>query len=193
MVTLNQFPGTEKYILTFTDVSKIEQEKEHFREQASTDALTGLFNRKRFDELLAIELQRAARYQMPLSLIIFDIDHFKKINDTLGHQAGDTVLEKLAGLISESIREVDILARWGGEEFMLLTPNCDMDSACLLAERLRLMIERFDFKNVGSVTCSFGIAEFRPDENAADLLKRADQTLYRAKELGRNRISKEDS
>ncbi|MGX9366776.1 diguanylate cyclase [Desulfoplanes sp. PS50] len=155
---------------------------------ARRDTLTGIGNRLCFDETLSAEVQRARRYQMRLSLIIFDIDHFKRVNDIHGHDVGDEVLKAVAQVVRTSVRRTDILARWGGEEFVVLVPETGLDATLTLAEKLRTAIETHHFPPVGRVTASFGATELCPDDSADALLKRADQGLLQAKEQGRNRI-----
>ncbi|MFZ5574810.1 MAG: diguanylate cyclase [Pseudomonadota bacterium] len=164
------------------------QTEERLRQLATTDTLTGVRNRRRFDEVLATEIQRAARYSGALSLILFDIDHFKRINDSFGHQTGDQVLVQLAVTVGEAIRSTDLLARWGGEEFAILLPGSDQNAARILAEKLRLRVENQVFPDVSHITCSFGVAEWVPGDRAEDLLRKADDALYRAKANGRNRV-----
>jgi len=158
------------------------------KEMASTDPLTGAFNRRRFNELMLSELARAKRYSTTLTLIIFDIDHFKRINDIFGHSAGDQVLLKLALLVSANIRDTDTFARWGGEEFVILATHCDTNCPNSLAEKIRKLIEEYPFAEVDKVTCSFGVAEYRAGDDQESIVKRADSNLYRAKETGRNRV-----
>jgi diguanylate cyclase (GGDEF)-like protein len=158
------------------------------RFQATTDPLTGLFNRLKFDQALAIEMSRAGRHGTPLCLVLYDVDHFKQVNDTHGHQVGDQVLSQLSRLVAGHIRDCDVLARWGGEEFVLMLPGCEAALAQAAAERLRLDVCRTAFDVVGSVTCSFGVAAFAQGDTAATLIARADDALYRAKVKGRNRV-----
>jgi diguanylate cyclase (GGDEF)-like protein/PAS domain S-box-containing protein len=153
---------------------------------AVTDPLTGIFNRRRFTTILDVEIKRAARLHMPLSLIIFDIDHFKRINDDYGHPAGDQVLIQITRLVSANIRAYDSFARWGGEEFVILALNCNTDSTRRMAEKLRSVIEKHDFAEIDGVTCSFGTAELGAQDTADTLVKRADQAMYEAKSSGRN-------
>lgn len=182
------FPELDKYILSFTDITRLTTEKAHLEKQATTDALTGIHNREKFDETLSLEVERARRYGTPLSLIMFDIDHFKDVNDAYGHQAGDAVLVQLSSLISENIRENDVFARWGGEEFMILAPGVNRESAAQLAEKLRLLVEESACPTVGHITISFGVTEFFPDDTPRSLSKRVDDALYMAKRGGRNRV-----
>ncbi|MDP2811097.1 MAG: diguanylate cyclase [Rhodocyclaceae bacterium] len=159
--------------------------------QATTDSLTGTFNRARFSAMLAAEMERARRYGAPFGIVMVDIDHFKQINDTHGHLAGDEVLVSLSGLVGGNVRATDRLARWGGEEFMILAPNSTIGGAVDLAEKTRLAIENHDFGAAGRVTCSFGVAQYRPDDTEESITGRADDALYRAKSLGRNRVERE--
>jgi len=156
--------------------------------QATTDPLTGISNRLKFNDMLSTELRRAKRFGTPLSLIMFDIDHFKGINDSFGHHAGDQVLRELTGLVAQSVRAHDLFARWGGEEFMIMATNITADNARLYAEKLRLMIEHREFSGVRRVTCSFGVAQLASDDNDDSFTRRADDALYRAKAQGRNRV-----
>ena len=146
-------------------------------ELATTDVLAGTFNRRKFNELILAEIERVRRYGHPLSLLVVDIDHFKRINDTHGHEAGDEVLIVLAGLIRAGIRATDSLARWGGEEFVVLSPEATVEEAAGLAERLRSAAGTYAYSFVGSVTASIGVAQHR-----------AGEALYRAKEGGRDRV-----
>jgi diguanylate cyclase (GGDEF)-like protein len=153
-----------------------------------TDRLTGLFNRRKFDEVLANECERAARTELPLALMMVDIDHFKSVNDSHGHQVGDELLVAIARLLQQGVRRVDTVARWGGEEFMILCPATSRDAACAVAENIRRCIGGTDFPVVGRKTCCFGVAEYRPDEPSEAFVKRADDALYRAKNEGRNQV-----
>jgi diguanylate cyclase (GGDEF)-like protein len=157
------------------------------RLKAATDPLTGLFNRAKFDEALADDLARAQRHGTPLALIMFDVDHFKNVNDTHGHPTGDEVLVSLAQMASGHVRNTDLLARWGGEEFVLLVPGSDGATAYRTAEKLRTLISEAGFGAVGELTCSFGVTEFSAGDSAETLMARADSALYRAKMNGRNR------
>ncbi len=155
---------------------------------AMTDALTGLPNRRRFTAALEHEIEHARRYARPLALIMFDLDHFKRVNDTLGHDAGDAMLCQAARRVREHLRGADQLSRWGGEEFFVLAPETDLERAKTLAEKLREMIEVEPFGRVGPVMASFGIAIYAEGDAPATLFKRADDALYRAKAGGRNRV-----
>ncbi|GAW67015.1 diguanylate cyclase [Geoanaerobacter pelophilus] len=156
--------------------------------QATTDPVTGLLNRRRFSELLESAIQESKRYGLPLAVIFFDVDRFKSINDTYGHDAGDSVLKELAVIVSGMIRKTDILARYGGEEFVLVVHNNDGRTARMLAEKIRSRVSRHSFLHVGQVTASFGVARLEPNDTAESLVKRADHAMYSAKHAGRNRV-----
>ncbi|HHT9107734.1 MAG TPA: sensor domain-containing diguanylate cyclase [Candidatus Wunengus sp. YC63] len=167
---------------------ELEDLNEALEKQAITDTLTEVYNRQKFHEMLIQETKESRRYNTHLSLIMFDIDHFKLVNDTYGHQAGDAVLKETAKLISKNIRDADLLARYGGEEFMILTPQTDRESAFTLAEKLRETIRTTKFNGVQHVTCSFGVTQFHGRDTIDSFLKRIDDALYRAKNNGRNRV-----
>lgn len=164
------------------------------RRQAETDELTDLANRRRFMERLHQEIARSERFGSPLSLVLFDLDRFKRINDRCGHQVGDTVLRETADVIRRRIREIDLAARIGGEEFAVILPGSDLSGAARLAEHLRRDIERsVVVRELGwHATASFGVATFHPDEEADMLIGAADRALYRAKAAGRNAVRAAD-
>jgi diguanylate cyclase (GGDEF)-like protein len=155
---------------------------------SQTDRLTGLCNRHKLDEVLRAELRRVRRYRKPFSVIMLDVDHFKKVNDTFGHHAGDEVLARLAGTLTGHARETDTVGRWGGEEFLIVCPETDLDVAMRLAERLRRGVEETDFPATGGITASFGVASGSGEDEFESLTRRADEALYRAKQAGRNRV-----
>jgi diguanylate cyclase (GGDEF)-like protein len=157
------------------------------------DGLTRVYNKRSFDEALEREVSRSRRYHRYLSLLLFDIDHFKKINDSRGHLAGDAILRQLADLVSTNVRREDMIARVGGEEFALLVPEVAAEGARIVAEKLRAVIERATFKFEDQpipVTASFGVACLPPNgtATAAELYQAADERLYEAKNTGRNRV-----
>ncbi|MGE5892433.1 MAG: diguanylate cyclase [bacterium] len=158
---------------------------------AITDPLTGLFNRRRVETVLEEEWKSVKRYQHPLSCLIIDIDHFKSINDTFGHKVGDTVLKEIADLIKGCLREVDTVARWGGEEFIVILPQTDPANAREASERImeKILHHRFSHTAGKRITVSIGISYYRPSLNAPEkLVDAADMALYQAKSEGRNRI-----
>jgi len=152
------------------------------------DALTQVGNRRFFTKTLQEELDKSRRYMHPLSLIIFDIDLFKNINDSLGHCAGDSVLEELASLVKQQLRSSDHLSRWGGEEFTIILPESELSHSALTAEKLRKIIEAYPFSINQPVTCSFGVIQCTPNETIDSALGRVDTRLYEAKETGRNKV-----
>jgi diguanylate cyclase (GGDEF)-like protein len=156
--------------------------------KATTDTLTGLHNRLKLGSALVDEMQRVGRRNTQLSLVLFDIDHFKKVNDTYGHLVGDQVLVQLSRVVANLIRSSDLLARWGGEEFLILIPGSDGAMAFQAAEKLRDAIGKAAFGEVGIVTCSFGVAQYASGETAAEFIARADAALYQAKTNGRNQV-----
>jgi diguanylate cyclase (GGDEF)-like protein len=167
---------------------KLQELARDLRFQATTDSLTGLFNRLKFNQALAAEISRSMRYGTSLSLLLYDVDNFKTVNDTHGHQIGDKVLVQLSRFVPSLLRNTDLLARWGGEEFVILTPGADGEMAYQTAEKLRIAIEHARFDSIGMVTCSFGVAEYVQGDTADTLISRADDALYRAKLNGRNRV-----
>ena len=167
--------------------------RKKFEAMALTDKLTGLYNRYKFYQMAQAELERAKRNKRPLSIILFDIDHFKKINDTYGHDIGDMVLQEIAQLIQKNIRRYDTLFRWGGEEFLILAPESDIHSSYQLAEKLRTLVASHSFKEVGNVTISLGVAQMnQADKDIDEVIKRADNALYASKANGRNRVTLSD-
>ncbi|MCX6051956.1 MAG: diguanylate cyclase [Campylobacterales bacterium] len=164
-------------------------DKKHVEELSITDQLTRLFNRLHLDNIFKKEIQRAKRYQTYFSVILLDIDHFKSVNDTYGHDVGDDVLVNLANILKQDVRSTDILGRWGGEEFLIILPQTEVPHAVLLAEKLRVAVESYSFAKVEKITCSFGVSQFKAeDESAKEVVKRADNGLYEAKNSGRNRV-----
>jgi two-component system, cell cycle response regulator len=166
--------------------ARLVAELEHL---AVKDELTGLFNYRHFQAQLKSEVQRVARYERPLALIILDVDHFKEINDTLGHAVGDQVLAGIANVLRESVRATDSVYRYGGEEFAMLLPETPGEPALGVAERARLAVEKADLAQGRRVTISAGMAEYRSPERGEELLRRADAALYVAKRTGRNRVA----
>lgn len=156
--------------------------------ESQRDPLTGAYNRRYFEEYGAKEIARSKGEQRPLAVIMYDLDHFKRVNDTYGHAVGDQVLDKLTQVIGARIRKTDVLARIGGEEFAVLLPDTSGEGAQMVAEKLRAAVEKTDFTPVKSLTISIGLTELVPGDSLPSLLARADTALYVAKAEGRNRV-----
>jgi len=154
---------------------------------ANTDKLTKVANRSYIASQIKYFIAYASRHQQALSLIFFDIDYFKKINDNYGHQVGDEALVDLCRIIKKRLRESDILGRWGGEEFIIVLPNTSLEQACSVAEELRIIIDKHHFRH-GPMSCSFGVVELEESENRESLINRVDHLLYEAKKSGRNQV-----
>lgn len=176
---------------TMSDIRKIAI----LQYESITDSLTGLKNRRYFDQRLHEEIAHSRRYRLPLSLLLIDVDHFKVVNDTYGHQIGDKVLKNLSKVILEMVRDSDIVARYGGEEIAIITPNTEKAEAILLAERLRNIVQKSTLASIDAtqevvqITISIGVSTLNlvvMDKDA--LVEEADKALYEAKKLGRNRV-----
>ena len=179
--------ANEVFLVGFgVDLSERRRLELELERQASHDRLTGLYNRWKFEEALNLETERARRYGTEFSLIMFDIDRFKEVNDTYGHDVGDTVLQEMAAVVGQQIRRTDVLARWGGEEFMILLPETGREHARWLAEATRVRVAQTDFPGPGRLTISLGVTEYLNGETLSTLLKRVDQAMYEAKQRGRD-------
>lgn len=173
----------------YVDLSKKLKEKIAEVELLSNvDTLTGLYTRIYLGNTFDREDRRYRRYDELFSIILVDIDHFKKVNDTYGHNAGDIVLKKFAEIMQLTTRELDVCARWGGEEFIVLAPKTTLETACKLAERIREAVAENSFEEVGRVTASFGVTTVVKGDSLVTCTSRADAALYEAKESGRNRV-----
>jgi diguanylate cyclase (GGDEF)-like protein len=162
-----------------------------FEEKAIRDELTGLYNRRQLQTELDLAIAQSSEHDTPFCLCLIDVDHFKDINDKHGHLAGDMILREFARVARESIRDSDIIGRYGGDEFMQILPDTELKGAVMHAERLRVHAHFLDLKSVlpqKSISLSIGVAQYRPGEEVAELIERADAALYRAKERGRNRV-----
>jgi diguanylate cyclase (GGDEF)-like protein/PAS domain S-box-containing protein len=180
---------TTGVVLNSIDITKIKEMEEELKRLSITDQLTQIYNRVKFHQALTEEIKRQRRYETDLTIIMFDIDHFKRINDTYGHDVGDKILVSLVELGKQCIRETDIFSRWGGEEFMILLPHTTLDNAAKLSERIRVKIMESNFEVVESVTCSFGVSELLPEDTDETFTKRVDNALYESKRNGRNRMT----
>ncbi|MDS1029303.1 PAS domain S-box protein [Bacillota bacterium LX-D] len=178
--------GEDVYLHYATDVTRYKKIEEELRHLSVTDVLTNVYNRRYFTQQLEVEIERAKRADRKFSLIILDIDRFKSINDRFGHNVGDLVLKSIAELIKNRIRKIDTLARWGGEEFVILLPDTTVKSAARLAEKLRESLSQMDIPGVDHVTASFGVAGYCPGDMVDTLVNKADNMMYEAKAAGRN-------
>ncbi len=184
---------TRYYAALFRDVSQNKRTEEELLRLAATDPLTGAYNRREFTQMAEREALRSHRYHHPLSLMMLDLDHFKRLNDTYGHAAGDKVLQRFTTLCTNTLRNVDIFGRWGGEEFVALLPETDIEGASIIAERLRKIISEnvlsFNDHKI-TFTASIGVVQYKDGEVNVDApLGRADSAVFDAKKAGRNRIS----
>ncbi len=168
----------------------LQADEERLKQLATTDPLTGLANRRHLMDFLTQAWQRSQRFESTFSVIMADIDFFKKINDQYGHQQGDVVLKAVAAQMQAMVRKVDLVARFGGEEFLIVLQEASLDAAVELAQRLRQATSELRFEGIpGVVTCSYGVAQLAPDNSVDQLLKHADEALYHSKLTGRNRVT----
>lgn len=183
-------PGKSVYILNLTDVTDYETEKTNLEQKASYDELTKIYNRTKFIEIFNEILKSVELEIKPLSLILFDIDHFKKINDGFGHNIGDKVLVEISSVVKSLIRNTDIFCRWGGEEFLILLNSSSIEDSFKIAEKIRTFIETKEFIPNHQVTISLGVSTFEKNDNLDSFINRADKALYQAKNSGRNKTEK---
>ncbi|NCB13282.1 MAG: GGDEF domain-containing protein, partial [Erysipelotrichia bacterium] len=176
-------------ICSLSEVTNISLEKRKLEKRVFFDELTQIYNRAKFNDFLDTEFAFFKRQKLDLSIVMFDIDFFKDINDTHGHDIGDEVLKHLCEIVSIRLRESDIFARWGGEEFIILLKACSKEDACSFAESLRSNIEESIFINKIKVTCSFGVTSMQEEDTIKTYLKRVDELLYKSKHDGRNCVS----
>jgi len=178
----------KQFVVMTHDISERVQMKEKLHLLATTDFLTGIYNRHKTNEEIEIEIGRAKRFQVSFALVMFDLDFFKKINDSHGHHIGDYVLQELCSVISAEIRESDRFGRWGGEEFIIVLPHLNQEQVMDFCEKLRKSVEGHSFKDIPRVTISIGATVFNENDTGGTLLKRVDDALYEAKKEGRNTI-----
>lgn len=184
------FFKSKKVIITLSsEVTQLKQAELKIKEMAELDPLTKLYNRYKLDEFMSLQINIFHRYKQTFSLVICDIDYFKQINDTYGHLVGDEILKNIASLIQENVRESDVVARWGGEEFAILLPNTTMDEALHFTEKIHQIIRTTEHQKVGHVYISCGLSEFREGDTQLSLFHRVDNALYEAKNRGRDQIS----
>ena len=178
---LSAFIMEKSHKLIFLNKQKLEY-------AATTDGLTGLCNRLKVEINVEEEVQRAKRYGREFSVILFDVDDFKDVNDSYGHHVGDVVLKELSSLMQGAVRRVDTIGRWGGEEFVVVLPETSLEIAKNIAEQLRSKIESYAFTVAKQKTCSFGVSEYLRGDNVQSIINRADKALYKAKEYGKNQV-----
>ena len=176
------------HVKDFKNKVLIDQQRRQLEKMSMRDHLTQAANRRYFQEVSSVEIDRANRHGTPLSIAILDLDHFKSVNDTYGHNMGDAVLIEISKIVRKNKRKSDLFARWGGEEFLLLSPQTDLAGMAAMAEKLRSTIEASTFSHGGRLTTSFGVTRYRPGETLEQLINRSDRALYRAKNMGRNRV-----
>ena len=172
--------------------SMLENKNKEYAQMASTDPLTGLYNRHKFSELYLSSYEVMTQRENSMSLILLDIDHFKKINDTYGHNAGDSVLVQVSHALLKTLRNIDVVCRWGGEEFVLLLPTATLEQAIYLAEKLRIYIQDLDLNPIEQISASFGVSLVKVGDDMEDVIDRADKALYLAKDSGRNCVKTEN-
>ena len=184
---------------TSQEVDQLRNNLEKVREEAMTDALTGVANRKRFDESMRKARREAELKGEPFSLIMCDIDHFKRFNDTWGHQTGDQIIRFVAACLSRFSRDTHVVARYGGEEFAVVLPSSKLQDAMLVAEKVRSTVEskrllrKSTNEDLGNITVSLGVSQYRTGESVECLLERCDTNLYKSKQTGRNKVTVDES
>ena len=190
-------------ILNFKHIQQLQQQKDQvIKEQemqarvlqqlCDTDFLTRLNNRQKLDAVLQQESEKSQHGNVNFGVIMLDVDHFKQVNDNYGHQVGDQILQGIGDILTENVRSTDVVGRWGGEEFMVISRGNNLSGTMALAEKLRVLIEAYDFPEVGHQSASFGVACYHGDESIEMLIERCDQALYKAKAMGRNKVVESD-
>jgi len=182
-------PGSNQYLCVCMDITNLEKEKRENRQLFLMDSLTYSINQLEINAILEVEMRRAERLTQPFSMIIMDVDFFKHVNERFGQDAGNKVLSTISIIVQQRIRESDIFARWGREEFILFTPGTDGNGAQELAESIRSIIEEFHFENIDKITCSFGISVYSKGKAKEELILEANQALSFSKDRGRNCVT----
>ncbi len=185
---LMRVSGRKQFVVMAHDITERVKMEVMLHKLATIDSLTGIYNRHQINEELDIEMERTSRYSSTFALVMFDLDYFKNINDTYGHNMGDYVLKKFSEIVSKEIREVDRFGRWGGEEFILILPELNKDQALQVTEKLRKYVASYEFKDISQVTFSSGVTICHPADSKKSILKRVDDAMYQAKKSGRNTI-----
>jgi diguanylate cyclase (GGDEF)-like protein len=187
-ISVSKSENSGDYLVTLSDITKMKLQQIENEKKASLDPLTNIYNRQKFDDVFNQEIKNTNRYGYSLSLAIIDIDKFKDFNDTYGHLVGDEVLVSTAQVVQKNLRETDIFARWGGEEFVILFRNTNISQAKIVCEKLRKRIENNTHQTARKVTVSFGLTQHSSSDTCKSMFKRCDEALYFAKENGRNRV-----
>ncbi len=187
-ISISKSKNNGDYLVTLSDITKLKEKQVQIEKKAYMDRLTKVYNRNKFDEIFEEEIKNSKRYKTPLSVAILDIDKFKNFNDTYGHLIGDEVLITMAQTVNKNVRETDLFARWGGEEFVILFKNTTVDSAKEVSEKLKDNIQENNHPTAGKITASFGVTEYIDGDTIESIFKRCDDALYVAKENGRNRV-----
>ncbi len=182
------YQNYDDFLVTLTDITRIKEQQVKIEKKAYYDGLTSVYNRHKFDEIIKNDIKNAQRYHRPLCMAILDIDKFKNFNDTYGHLIGDEVLIMLAQHVKNSIRDTDVFARWGGEEFVILFREIDVLQAEIVSNKIRESIAELEHETAGHITASFGLTEFKEGDTLESMFKRCDDALYKAKDGGRNRV-----
>ncbi|GFZ31512.1 hypothetical protein CSC2_20380 [Clostridium zeae] len=169
-------------------LAKLEEENIKLKEEVLVDKLTGAFNRRKLQDIIEVELERCRRYNIPLSMIIFDIDDFKKINDKYGHSRGDVILKNITKVITSKLRKTDFFIRWGGEEFVILAPETNIKGALILGEKVRKLVSENIYVELERVTVSVGVSEYKKELIYKEFFDKADKALYIAKNSGKNNV-----
>ena len=188
-VSINSFDESGLYVVSFTDISSTVIETLELKNRVLHDSLTGAFNRDYFEHYHRLTIEHFATQRKRCAIIFFDIDHFKQVNDTYGHNAGDQVLRELVAIVKRFSRQGDIVVRWGGEEFLLLVPAVHLGEAEVVADHIREKVEVHRFPGVAHISCSFGVTLYEEGEEIGESIERADFALYEAKRQGRNRVA----
>lgn len=187
-ISASKSKNSGDYLVSLSDITKIKEHQEETEKIANYDSLTNIYNRQKFDEIFKQEIKNSHRYSFALSLAILDIDKFKLFNDTYGHLIGDEVLISTAQVVQNNLRDTDLFARWGGEEFVLLFRNTKISEAKIVSNKLRVLIEKNSHPLAGRVTVSFGLTQYKENDTIESMFKRCDEALYIAKANGRNRV-----
>ncbi len=187
LISISKITQTN-FLLNLTDITKMEEDRVITTKKAYIDRLTQVYNRNKFEEVFEYQLKQVKRNHHPFCLAMLDIDHFKEFNDTYGHLIGDEILILLSQTMLNDMRESDLFARWGGEEFVILFNNTNITDALALSQRFRKHIENMQHSTDKQITASFGVTQYIPNDTMKRMIQRADEALYKAKESGRNRV-----